>query len=76
MVVLIVAVPDALGVNVQVTAAVEPAGMETVAGENTPASVEAGVTVIADVFAVPVPGVIVRVTGLPMTTDEALRADV
>lgn len=57
--VLSVPTPLAVGVKVNVTALVEPAGKETTAGEKVPVSVQRGVSVIACDEADPEPGVMV-----------------
>ena len=62
--------PALSGVNVNVSAAVDPAGIVTVDGENVPASVLASVIVIALAAAEPAPGVTVNVLALPAVRED------
>ena len=59
LLVLSVPTPLAVGVKVNVTVLVEPAGKVTVDGEKVPVRVQRGVIVMACVEAEPVPGVMV-----------------
>ncbi|GBO79939.1 hypothetical protein AA0242T_0641 [Acetobacter aceti NRIC 0242] len=59
LLVLSVPTPLAVGVKVNVTALVEPAGKETTAGEKVPVSVQRGVIAMACDEAAPEPGVMV-----------------
>ncbi|GBR08600.1 hypothetical protein AA21952_2666 [Acetobacter oeni LMG 21952] len=58
-------VPAAVGVNVNVADAVEPAEIVIVVGENVPTSVEAGVIMTSEARAAPVPGATVYVDASP-----------